>query len=337
MSSLITNTSAMNALQTLRNVNTNLATTQDRIGTGLKISSAKDNAAYFSISESMKGDRNMYAAIDEGLTLTKNSLATARLGAESFQKLAGQFVERVGFAQSGKDSVEDIEKELLGIVEQMKTTLSQATFNGDDFVNAKGAAAVAPEADKIVDDVADAAVATPLGQLTAADQDKVSRNIVTGISRASGTFAATTMKVDQVDLAALLQDFTNLAAGFKDNGGDTTAMTDAYTASAAATDTIVTTKGAEYLKGVLASAEKVFAKATEATTSLGLSEKAIERQQDFLKAVTDTIDTGVGAMVDADMEEEAARLQALQVQQQLATQSLSIANQGPQNLLSLFR
>ena len=168
-----------------------------------------------------------------------------------------------------------------------------------------------------------------------ADQDKVSRNIVTGISRANGSFEATTMKVDQVDLAALLQDFTNLAADFKTNGGKTTALKADLTA--AGTDPAVTTDGAEYLKGVLKSAEATFKKATEATTSLGLSEKAIERQQDFLKAITDTIDTGVGAMVDADMEEEAARLQALQVQQQLATQSLSIANQGPQNLLSLFR
>ena len=53
--------------------------------------------------------------------------------------------------------------------------------------------------------------------------------------------------------------------------------------------------------------------------------------------MTDRLDDGIGAMVDADMEEEAARLQALQVQQQLATQSLSIANQAPQNILSLFR
>ena len=47
--------------------------------------------------------------------------------------------------------------------------------------------------------------------------------------------------------------------------------------------------------------------------------------------------TGMGSLVDADLEEASARLQALQVQQQLATQALSIANQAPQNVLSLFR
>jgi len=47
--------------------------------------------------------------------------------------------------------------------------------------------------------------------------------------------------------------------------------------------------------------------------------------------------SGIGALVDTDMEEASARLQALQVQQQLGVQSLSIANQAPQTLLSLFR
>ncbi|MEQ5870852.1 flagellar protein, partial [Sagittula sp. NFXS13] len=66
-------------------------------------------------------------------------------------------------------------------------------------------------------------------------------------------------------------------------------------------------------------------------------EKSIENQQEFLSSVVDNIDAGVGSMIDANMEEEAARLQSLQVQQQLATQSLSIANSAPQNILSLFR
>ena len=56
-----------------------------------------------------------------------------------------------------------------------------------------------------------------------------------------------------------------------------------------------------------------------------------------MESLTDTLDSGISSMVDADMEEEAARLQAYQVQQQLATQSLSIANQAPGNILSLFR
>ena len=65
MSSILTNNSAMNALSTLRNINSNLNDTQNRISTGMKVNSGKDNAAYFSISESMKGDSGMIKSINE--------------------------------------------------------------------------------------------------------------------------------------------------------------------------------------------------------------------------------------------------------------------------------
>nr|WP_278425776.1 flagellin [Sulfitobacter pontiacus] len=87
----------------------------------------------------------------------------------------------------------------------------------------------------------------------------------------------------------------------------------------------------------LIAAEGELGKAISAATSLGITENTIDGQMQFIDSLTDTLDSGVSSMVDADMEEEAARLQAYQVQQQLATQSLSIANQAPQNILSLFR
>ncbi|AWI86130.1 flagellar protein (plasmid) [Alloyangia pacifica] len=97
------------------------------------------------------------------------------------------------------------------------------------------------------------------------------------------------------------------------------------------------TAGQPEFEAALGLAQAEVDKAIAGATTLGVSEKAIETQQSFLNNLTDRLDSGVGAMVDADMEEEAARLQALQVQQQLATQSLSIANSAPQNILSLFR
>ncbi|OZA09282.1 MAG: hypothetical protein B7Y02_11930 [Rhodobacterales bacterium 17-64-5] len=75
----------------------------------------------------------------------------------------------------------------------------------------------------------------------------------------------------------------------------------------------------------------------DAAASFGSSQKRIDIQSDFVGQLTDALKTGIGAMVDTDMEEASARLQALQVQQQLSTQALSIANQQPQGLLSLFR
>ncbi|MEL6828919.1 MAG: flagellin [Pseudomonadota bacterium] len=272
MASIHTNAAAMNALATLRDVNNSLTETQNRVSTGFKVQTAKDNAAYFSISETMKSDSGMYKAIDEGLTLTKNSIATGRLGAETVADLAQSFVERVAFAQENNIDRAKVQQELDELVNQMDTTISQATFNGVSMV--EGGADV---------------------------------TVVTGITRVGG-FATTSMTVSPVDLAAV-----STALGGIDVGTSTDLAAD------------------------LATAETQLAAALDAATSLGIGEKAVETQQEFLKALTERLDNGIGAMVDADMEAEAARLQALQVQQQLATQSLSIANQAPQNILSLFR
>jgi flagellin len=75
----------------------------------------------------------------------------------------------------------------------------------------------------------------------------------------------------------------------------------------------------------------------DAAAAFGSSQGRIETQSDFISQLTDSLKSGIGALVDADMEETSARLQALQVQQQLGVQSLSIANQAPQTILSLFR
>lgn len=77
--------------------------------------------------------------------------------------------------------------------------------------------------------------------------------------------------------------------------------------------------------------------ATSATADLGSIKMRIGLQEDFVSKLTDSIESGIGRLVDAEMNEESTRLKALQTQQQLAVQSLSIANNDSQNILSLFR
>ena len=90
-------------------------------------------------------------------------------------------------------------------------------------------------------------------------------------------------------------------------------------------------------KAALSAIEGLTQKAIGAAATFGTAQKRIDVQQSFVSNLMDSLKSGIGSMVDANMEEASARLQALQVQQQLATQSLSIANQAPQNILSLFR
>ena len=90
-------------------------------------------------------------------------------------------------------------------------------------------------------------------------------------------------------------------------------------------------------QAALASIETMLQTASSAAASFGAAGRRIEMQSDFVSKLTDSLTSAVGALVDADMEEASARLQALQTQQQLGIQSLSIANKAPQNILSLFR
>ncbi|MDO5657474.1 MAG: flagellin [Paracoccus sp. (in: a-proteobacteria)] len=90
-------------------------------------------------------------------------------------------------------------------------------------------------------------------------------------------------------------------------------------------------------KAALGAIDALIATAIDTAAAFGSAQKRIDIQASFVGKMSDAMTTGIGAMVDADMEEVSARLQALQVQQQLATQSLSIANQAPQNILQLFR
>ncbi|WP_274379310.1 flagellin N-terminal helical domain-containing protein [Teichococcus vastitatis] len=88
---------------------------------------------------------------------------------------------------------------------------------------------------------------------------------------------------------------------------------------------------------LLASLKKVESNVLAAGAAFGAVQTRVDMQKEFMDKLVDTLTSGVGALVDADMSEEAARLQALQVQEQLGTQALSIANQAPQSILSLFR
>ncbi|MEC8796804.1 MAG: flagellin, partial [Pseudomonadota bacterium] len=97
---------------------------------------------------------------------------------------------------------------------------------------------------------------------------------------------------------------------------------------------VTTDAGAE---AALANIETLIDTSIDAAAAFGSAEGRIETQSDFIGKLTDALKSGIGSLVDADMEEASARLQALQVQQQLGTQALSIANQSPQNILSLFR
>ena len=92
-----------------------------------------------------------------------------------------------------------------------------------------------------------------------------------------------------------------------------------------------------HLDSYISGADAAIKEMTTAASNLGAVKSRIGLQQDFVKSLMDALDRGIGTLVDADMNEESTRLQALQVQQQLGIQALSIANSSSQNILSLFQ
>jgi len=120
------------------------------------------------------------------------------------------------------------------------------------------------------------------------------------------------------------------------NGGVTYSVagsTDAVDISAL-TDSDADLQDLEEIIGVV---DATISSMTDSATSLGASKARITIQQDFVKALMNAVSRGVGQLVDADMNEESTKLQALQVKQQLGVQSLGIANTSSQSILQLFQ
>ncbi|KPH62819.1 flagellin [Novosphingobium aerophilum] len=158
-----------------------------------------------------------------------------------------------------------------------------------------------------------------------------------GTNLLKGTAAATDGNVSALQsiasgaatLTVANQGFTTKAdTAFGASGTDTdiTALNDADSATGAAAATALSTK-----------LDTFFDEVKDSLSDLGAASRQLEGQQTFNSKLTDVVTTGVGNLVDADLAKESATLQALQVQQQLGVQALSIANQAPQTILSLFR
>ncbi|WP_145134887.1 flagellin [Roseomonas gilardii] len=109
------------------------------------------------------------------------------------------------------------------------------------------------------------------------------------------------------------------------------------TVTATATTGTVTATNSPANSQALKLVDAAITKVTSFLSKIGSAINQVDGLKDFTSSLNDSLTEGLGALVDADLTEESARLSSLQTKQQLATQSLSIANQGSQNLLSLFR
>jgi flagellin len=307
----MTNSSAMTALQTLRTVTANLAATQNRISTGYRVATASDNSAYWSIATTMRSDNEALSAVSDALGLgaaTVDTMYTALTSVVGDSKggLTALKAKLTAAREPGVDRAK-IQAEIKNILSDMQNTADLAVFNGENWLS--------------VDSSATGYNAT--------------KSVVSSFSRVAGTVTINTIDID-IDAIKLYDPAGGTAAGVMDK--DRTVG--ATTASVASIDIAALTDSAtdlttleEYIGIVQAALDDV----TQASADLGAVKTRIDSNSNFIKSLRDAIDRGVGQLVDADMNAESTRLQALQVQQQLGIQALSIANAGSQSILSLFR
>ncbi|MQP67260.1 flagellin [Niveispirillum sp. SYP-B3756] len=316
MASILTNVGSMVALQTLRSTTANLETTQNRISTGMKVSTAKDNSSYWSIATTMKSDVSALKVLNENISLSAATVSTARVGVENINGLMTKINDQLTLATSASVDHDKIANEIDSLVAQVTSTIKASSYNGENLLdNVKTTTLVVSvkRDDTGVSAVTDSIKAQNLG--------------------ASATPVAPTVTQQTTDPVTGVT--TGTAAYTAGAGGTVTDFISGISAALKAGGTTV--DRAAMAKAIQAEIDTQMDTVTAYAAELGAVGTRLELQQDFTSKLVDSLNTGIGALVDADLNEESARLQALQVQQQLGTQALSIANQAPQNILSLFR
>lgn len=296
MSSILTNSSALTALQTLSSTNKSLETTQNRISTGLRIGEAADNASYWSIATSMKSDNKANSAVQDALGLGAGKVDTAYTAINDIKDQVDKMKSLLVSAQgASQEDQKKVATELKAIQSQIKSSASNANYAGSNLL------------------------------VSAANADGSDDLKVVASYNRTGT----TVTIDTVDVAAAdVQVFAD-AAGTGGIAGDLVADDFFDPSGGKVSD--------DDIKAALESVETALDKLTTGAATLGAAKSRIDTQKSFISKLSDSVEKGVGTLVDADMNKESARLSALQVQQQLGVQALSIANSSSQSILSLFR
>ena len=281
--SVNTNIGAMAALQSLSSTNRMMATTQNRINTGLNVASTKDDSASFTIAQSLRGDVGGLKAVSSSLNRAKSVVDVAVAGAEQISDVVNEMKKKAyEAADAGIDAASRaaINEDFVALRDRITTIVNSSDFNGSNILKGGGGTVSALQS-----------LQDGNGATATYDPDAL---IVANQSLDLGGAVITVAATGAVNTQAAAQ-----------------AMVDTLTATQTNLKTSLST--------------------------LGAASRRIDAQLSFSSRLRDVVESGIGNLVDADLAKESAKLQATQVRQQLGIQALSIANQAPQAILSLFR
>ena len=301
--SIHTNTSAMIALQNLNRTSDQLASTQSRVNTGLKVQGAKDNAAVWAVAQGQRADKGSLEAVTTSLNRATSIADVSLAAGEQISDILLEMKQKATAAADPSQSAAtraSYDQEFQALLKSVQSFADNAIFDGANIL--------------------DGAATTDMTFLASADGNE--------------TIA---MKRQNLTLVGL-----GLAANSYDSNKATAAI-NAWTDNAGSPEDETLLNAApdlltqEKAKFALQRIDDAITVASSRLSELGAQAKQIERHTTYVGKLSDSLEAGIGNLVDADLAKESARLQALQVQQQLGVQALSIANQAPQMILSLFK
>ncbi|WP_026480784.1 flagellin [Ahrensia sp. 13_GOM-1096m] len=313
MSSILTNTSAMTALKSLQSTNSAIETTQARISTGKQVAEASDNAAYWSIATTMRSDTKALGTVQDALGLGAAKVDVAYTGINATLDVVDEIKSKlVAASEPGVDRTK-IQSEIGELQNQLKSIAESATFSGENWLSTD----------------------------SSATGYNATKSVVASFNRAAdGSVSLATIDIDTSSTVLFDAGTGATEVGLLDKeytaaNGAATPVNVTY--SVATLDITATNVDDTVLADMISKVDATLQNLTTAASDLGSSKQRINMQNEFVGDLMNAIDRGIGKLVDADMTEESTRLQALQVQQQLGVQSLSIANGNAQTILSLFR
>ena len=275
LNSVNTNVGAMIALQNLSQTNSELGMVQNRINTGKKVNSAKDNGAIWAIAQNQRAEMGALNAVKDSLQRGQSTVDVAMAAGESISDLLLQMKEKALAATDEtltSASRDALAEDFDSIRDQITSVIENAQFNGANLLD---------------------------GSLTGGYK---------ALASADGT---STIDVGDEDMS-LSGSIVTLGAA----------------------ESIGTVSDAS---AALTAVDSSIANVSAALARMGTSSKALGTHLTFVGKLQDSLEAGVGNLVDADLAKESARLTALQTKQQLGVQALSIANSSTSMLLGLFR
>lgn len=292
MASLLTNTSAMTALAALTQTQMNLGKTQNEISTGLRISSAADNASYWSIAAKMNSNIGALGAVSDALSESSSLVSTMSSALTSTLSVVDVIKNDLVTASNPGADLTKIQSDIAAQQGILTSIGSSANFNGQNFLETTGGTV----------------------------------NLVASYDSSAGV---SYLSVD-TSKTALFDATTGATSGILGVSGAN------YTTASILTLNITAATAGD-LANMLKDVETAYSSITTAASTLGAMTTSLSTQQTFISNLSDSLTTGVGSLVDANMNEAATKLAALQVQQQLGVQALSISNSNTQLILRLFQ